>query len=202
MVRRRLRNYSLFAFLALALALWLSHAWWLPWFGRALIHDEGPAKAEIAVVLAGDDSGHRVEKAAELVRDGYVPALLVSGPAYYGIHECDAAIALAVRKGYPAAWFIPLPNETHSTREEASVILQELRRRGIHSFLLVTSDYHSARAARIYRAAIEAMGGGFQMRVVAAPDEYFRADSWWRNREAQKTVFFEWAKTLAAALGH
>jgi uncharacterized SAM-binding protein YcdF (DUF218 family) len=185
-----------------ALVAWLSNALWLPWFGRALIRDDGPAKAEIAVVLAGDDSGHRVEKGAELVRAGYVPAVLVSGPPYYGIHECELAIAFALRKGYPSAWFIPLPNETHSTREETSVILQELRRRSIHSFLLVTSDYHTARAARIYRAAIESMGGGFEMRVVAAPDEYFRASSWWRNREAQKTVFFEWSKTLATALGH
>jgi hypothetical protein len=40
------------------------------------------------------------------------------------------------------------------------------------------------------------------MRVVAAPDENFQEGSWWRNREAQKTVFFEWTKTLATALGH
>jgi uncharacterized SAM-binding protein YcdF (DUF218 family) len=200
-VRSRLRN-SLCVFLVLALAAWLSHALWLPWFGRALIRDEGPAKAEIAVVLAGDDSGHRVEKGAELVRDGYVPAVLVSGPAYYDVYECDVAIAFAVHKGYPAAWFIRFPNLTRSTREEASAILQDLRRRGIHSFLLVTSDYHTARAARLYRAAAQALGGGFEMRVVAAPDQYFRGDSWWRNREAQKTVFFEWTKTLATALGH
>lgn len=202
MVRSRLRNYILFAFLALGLAAWLSHSLWLPWFGHALIRDEGPANAEIAVVLGGDDFGHRVEKGAELVRHGYVPAVLVSGPAYYDVYECDVAIAFAVRKGYPAAWFIRFPNVTRSTREEASAILQELRHRGIHSFLLVTSDYHTARAARLYRAAAQAMGGGFEMRVVASPDEYFREASWWRNREAQKTVFFEWTKTLATALGH
>ena len=202
MVRHRLRNFSLFTFLALVLAAWLSHALWLPWFGRALIRDEGPAKAEIAVVLAGDDSGHRIEKAAELVRAGYVPELLVSGPAYYDVYECDVAIAFAVHKGYPARWFIRFPNTTLSTREEASAILQELRRRGIHSFLLVTSDYHTARAARLYRSAAQAMGGGFEMRVVAAPNEYFREDSWWRNREAQKIVFFEWTKTVATVLGH
>jgi uncharacterized SAM-binding protein YcdF (DUF218 family) len=197
--RNRLPRYSLFAFLGLAFTAWLSHALWLPWLGHALIRDEGPGKAEIAVVLAGDDSGHRVEKGAELVGAGYVPVALVSGPPYYGIHECDLAIALAVRKGYPAAWFSPFPNSAHSTREEAAAILQELRRRGIHSFLLVTSDYHSARASRIYRAA---MGGGFEMRVVAAPDAHFREGSWWRDREAQKIVLLEWTKTLATALGH
>jgi hypothetical protein len=45
------------------------------------------------------------------------------------------------------------------------------------------------------------MPGVPAMRTVAAPDQFFRPDSWWRNREAQKTVFFEWSKTVATALG-
>ena len=77
----------------------------------------------------------------------------------------------------------------------------ELRRRHVRSFLLVTSDYHTARARRIFLAAERAMGGGPAMRTVAAPDQFFRPDSWWRNREAQKTAFFEWSKTVATALG-
>jgi hypothetical protein len=39
------------------------------------------------------------------------------------------------------------------------------------------------------------------MRTVAAPDEFFRAESWWRSRQAQKTVFMEWSKTVATAIG-
>jgi uncharacterized SAM-binding protein YcdF (DUF218 family) len=184
----------------LAIAACLSFNLWLPWFGHALIRNDGPVKAEIAVVLGGDEYGLRITKAAELVRDGYVPVVLVSGPALFDIYECDVAIAFAVRKGYPASWFIPFPNTTRSTREEASSILSELARRGIHSFLLVTSDYHTARAGRIYRAAL-AKGSGPEMHVVAAPDANFREDGWWRNREGQKTVFFEWSKTVATALG-
>ena len=82
----------------------MAHALWLPWLGYLLIHDDGPAKADMAVVLAGDFYGHRIEKAAELVRAGYVPAALVSGPAgMYGNYESDLAIPYIVRKGYPAA---------------------------------------------------------------------------------------------------
>src|SRR5262249_4473838 len=105
----------------------------------------------IGVILAGDEYGYRVVKGAELVRDGYIPAVLVSGPPYYHIHESDVAIEYATSKGFPASWFIPFPNDGRSTREEAAAILPELERRGIHSFLLVTSDYHTARAGRIYR---------------------------------------------------
>ncbi|HLK62681.1 MAG TPA: YdcF family protein [Bryobacteraceae bacterium] len=199
MERSRKRLSPLLICLFLLVVVWLSHSLWLQWFGHVLIRDEGPRKADIAVVLAGDDFGHRIEKGGDLVRSGFVPAVLVSGPPYYHIHECDVAIAFAVIKGYPAEWFVPFPNSALSTREEAAAILPELERRGVHSFLLVTSDYHTARAARIYRAAMA--GKGLDMHVIAAPDEYFREDSWWRNREGEKTVFFEWSKTIATALG-
>jgi uncharacterized SAM-binding protein YcdF (DUF218 family) len=190
------------ACLLLAGAAILSRSLWLPALGYALVHDDGPAKADIAVVLAGDQLGHRIEKAAELVREGYVPAALVSGPGgFYGLHESDFAIAYAVRQGFPEQWFIALPHSALSTREEAPVILAELRRRNVRSFLLVTSDFHTARARRIFLAAERAMTGGPTIRMVAAPNQFFRPDSWWRSREGQKTVFFEWSKTVATALG-
>jgi uncharacterized SAM-binding protein YcdF (DUF218 family) len=191
-----------FAFLVIVALLYFGRVLWLPIFGHLLIHNDGPAKADIVVVLAGDFWGNRITKAAELVRAGYAPAILVSGPAgMYGVHECDLAIPFAMRKGYPAEWFIGLPNSSTSTREEARIVLEDLKRRGVHSFLLVTSDYHTGRSTRIYRAAEREMGGGPEMRVVAAPDEHFHADSWWRTRSGQKVVFTEWTKSLATALG-
>jgi hypothetical protein len=170
--------------------------------GYALVHSEEPAKSDIAVVLAGDWQGHRVEKAAQLIKAGYVPEALVSGPpGLYGVRECDLEVQLAEREGYPAQWFIPFPDPSHSTREEARYVLDELRRRNVHSFLLVTSDYHSARARRIYLATERAMGYAPPFRTVTSRDDFFRAGSWWKNREAQKTVFFEWSKTIATVMG-
>ena len=189
------------AFAMVALLLAATHAWWLRAAGYALIFSQPPAKADIAVVLAGDYTGERIETAAQLVKQGYVPAILVSGPAgFYGHAECDLAIDYIVGRGYPRAWFIPFPNPSHSTAEEAVCVLAELRRRNIHSFLLVTSNYHTARARRIYLAR-ERSGGGPPFRTIAAPGGYFRPDDWWRSREAEKIVFFEWCKTIAGATG-
>ena len=199
---RSFRLKLLAASLLLTAAAFLLRSLWLPWLGYALVHDDGPAKADIAVVLAGDYLGHRIEKGAELVREGYVPAALISGPpGFYGLHESDYAIAYAIRQGFPAQWFIALPHSALSTREEASIVLAELQRRHVRSFLLVTSDFHSARARRIFLAAARAIAGAPEMRTVAVPGEYFRPDSWWRTREGQKTAFFEWSKTVANALG-
>src|SRR5437870_5826128 len=129
----------------------LARGWWLPAFGYALIHDDGPAKADIAVVLGGDVWGRRILRGGDLVKQGYVPAVLVSGPpGFYDVNEADAAIQFATARGYPKEWFIPLRHSALSTRDETQVVLDEFRRRNTRSFLLVTSSYHSARSRRIY----------------------------------------------------
>jgi uncharacterized SAM-binding protein YcdF (DUF218 family) len=200
----RSRRFLLFfaAILLVAGIAAASRDWWLRAIGSALIHDDGPAKAEIAVVLAGDYWGNRIVKGGQMVRLGYVPAVLVSGPSgFYGHYECEPAIAYAVRQGFPADWFIPAPNNARSTQEEAWAILPELHRRNMHSVLLVTSDYHTRRALRIFRRTERKMGGGMEIRAVAAPDEEFHPDSWWRSRQGQKVAFMEWTKTLAEGLG-
>ena len=199
--RRSHKLHFALALAVLAILLFLTRALWLTAVGSALIHEDGPAPADMAVVLAGDQWGNRILKAADLVRQGYVPAVLVSGPPYYGAWESDLAIAFAVRRGNPPQWFVSFPLQALSTRDEARLILAELMRRHVHRFLLVTSDYHTGRAGRIYRDAIRSSGDPLDMRVVAAPDRFFRRDSWWKSREGQKIVFTEWSKTLATAVG-
>jgi len=186
----------------LTLALYAGRGVWLAAIGNALIHDEGAARADFAVVLAGDGTGYRLSKAAELVRQGYVPQVVVSGPpGMYGINEADAAIRWATARGYAAEWFIPLRHDALSTRDEAIVVLDMLRERKASSFLLVTSSYHTGRARRIYLAAERERGGGPAMRTVASDDRFFTAQHWWQNREGRKGVFMEWTKTLTSVFG-
>jgi uncharacterized SAM-binding protein YcdF (DUF218 family) len=198
--RRSLLSKALLVLIGLLVVAIATHSLWMRALAAALIRDEAPERAEMAVVLAGDQYGVRIGKAAELIKAGYAPAALVSGPPYFDMHECDAAIAYMVHKGYPAQWFIPFPNSSTSTNDEAQLILAELRRRGVHRFLLVTSNYHTARATRIYRSTIQSEGGGFEFRTVAAADPYFPPE-WWRSREGKKIFFIEWCKTIATELG-
>jgi uncharacterized SAM-binding protein YcdF (DUF218 family) len=189
------------ALAALALLAWLTSAWWAGGIPRLLVDDEGPRKADLAVVLAGDYSGQRILRAGELVRQGLVPAALVSGPEYYGLHECDMAIDFAVKRGCAREWFLPFPNSAESTRDEAKLVFPELERRGVRSFLLVTSDYHTARAARIFRAEGKARRSTIEVHPVAAYHRERDPGGWWRTREGRKTVVLESIKTIATALG-
>ena len=55
------------ACLLVSLIFWQQILWGL---GAMLVDSEPPQEADIAVVLAGDGSGHRIMKAADLVRQG------------------------------------------------------------------------------------------------------------------------------------
>ena len=166
--------------------------------GAYLVKADGPSRADAVLVLAGDGYGHRILTRAELAKQGYGPKVYVSGPAgMYGRHECDLAIPFAVSKGYRESYFIHAENDARSTTEEAAAISPQLRRDGVKTVLLVTSDYHTRRAGRTFRAAAPDL----RFIAVAAPDEYFRADGWWRVREARKIFLFEWEKTVATWLG-
>lgn len=150
------------------------------------------------VVLAGDFFGNRILKGAELVREGFAPKVLVSGPGEaYGLHESDLAIPFAVRHGYPESYFISFPNDARSTASEADAVLAELRRRKLHNIDLVTSDYHTRRALSIFRSKAHDL----EIHMVAAPDRDFSPDGWWKTRDGQKVFATEWMKTVATWLG-
>jgi uncharacterized SAM-binding protein YcdF (DUF218 family) len=163
--------------------------------GSYLVQAGPPVKADMVLVLAGDGRGNRILKAAQLVRDGFAPKVLVSGPdGNYALHECDLAIPFAVKAGFPESYFLHFENDARNTRDEASMAVGALRKLGVHHLLLVTSDYHTRRAARMYRAEAPDL----EISVVAAEDKYFSATQWWRNREGQKTALYEWMETVAS----
>jgi uncharacterized SAM-binding protein YcdF (DUF218 family) len=180
-----------------ALVLALTSHFWLGALGRYLVRAEPPAHADIIVVLAGDFSGNRILTAGDLVRRGFAPKALVSGPSgAYGMHESDLAIAFAARHGYPASYFVALPNDSRSTRDEAVEVVAALNQRHAHSVDIVTSDYHTRRAGNIYHAKAP----GLEIHMVASPDLYFTPDGWWKNRDGRKTFLLEWMKTVASWL--
>jgi uncharacterized SAM-binding protein YcdF (DUF218 family) len=197
-VRRWLACAFLFV-LSVSLLVFFNNSKILKAAGNYLVESSPPEKADAILVLAGDTRGSRIMRAAELVRAGYAPVALVSGPMQiYGVNEADLAIQYAVRQGVPAAYFAPVYRPALSTLEEARGFAMELRQRNIRKLLLVTSDYHSRRAASIFR---NILGPTVDIRAVPAPDRYFHADTWWQTREGQKTVFYEYAKAAAGWLG-
>jgi uncharacterized SAM-binding protein YcdF (DUF218 family) len=192
------RSAWLLGFAALIiLILFFSRSIWLRDLGRELVDTQPPQKSDMIVVLGGDWYGNRILKAAQLAKQGYAPKVLVSGGGYlYGNYEGDMAVPFAVQHGYDPHMFIKLLHPVSSTRAEAEAVIPELRRRGVKRYIIVTSDFHTARAGRLFRE----MAPDLELRVVAtnATSDW---DRWWEDRESRKTFLMEWTKTLTSRLG-
>ena len=198
---RRLRNFLLVA-AVFALVVLLSASLWLPSVGRLLVYSDAVEPADCAVVLGGDPDGYRITAAAELARTGVVPLVLVRGPqGMSGINEADAAIHFITSHGYDGKWFAAVRHKATSTRAEADILLAEMERRGMKSFLLVTSNFHTRRSRRIFLGVMARRGDQMKMTVLATGDANYRPDSWWRSREGLKTAFYEWTKTVTSVVG-
>ena len=183
---------------AIALCFYFVSPFLLTWMGAFLVRTDRPAPADAVVVLAGDFRGARVLAGADLVKQGLAPKAVISGPdEVYGMFECEPAIAFAVEHGYPQTYFVRAPNRARSTREEVAALLPYLHQMGVQRVDLVTSNFHTRRAGKIFRA----MAPNLETHVVGASDLYFQPDTWWHTREGQKTFFYEAVKTVTSWFG-
>lgn len=190
---------ALLLIFVVALALvWFLRAPILTAAARSFIENDGPQKADAIVAMGGDDYGTRILKAAQLATEGYAPVVIVSGPPALAEHESDITIHYAETKGYPASLFRSLPNDCNATREETAFIGKYLKSQGIHKILLVTSNFHTKRAAYLMRL----QNPWLWVVVVPAPDRYFIPNAWWKTRGGQKTFALEAMKRVATRLGY
>jgi uncharacterized SAM-binding protein YcdF (DUF218 family) len=162
--------------------------------GAMLVSSQAPEKADLVLVLAGDSVGRRLTEAVKLVKDGYAPKVLISGPfRIYGVQDSVLAAQYAQKLGLRSDQAIPILRDYLSTSEEAYTIVPLLRQMGVHKYLLVTSPSHTGRAGRVFRRA----GPDLQVRTVAAPDPRWCGGYWWTQRECQKTWLLEATKNVA-----
>jgi len=166
--------------------------------GQFLVADETPRKADLIVSLAGDDYGLRILTAGKLVRQGYAPYALISGVPGLLMNQADELIRYAELQGYPATYFRPFRHRSDSTKSESAALAEDLKAQGVHSILLVTSNYHTRRAREIMRREAPWL----EVHTVAAPDRFFSAGGWWKTRSGQRTFLYEWLKTFSAWLGY
>jgi uncharacterized SAM-binding protein YcdF (DUF218 family) len=182
----------------LLLCVVLFHAPLLIAYGDLLVDAQAPSKADAILVLAGDFGGDRIRMAGNLLRSGFAPYALVSGPMpIYGVNEADLAIQMMKKEGYTDVDLRPLYLKASSTREESRQIAGAMNRLKVKRLLVVTSDYHTARAGRLFR---KALGSQVDVQMVAAKDPHFPRESWWREREGLKTIFYESLKTISSAV--
>ncbi len=159
-----------------------------------LVARDEPRPADALVVLAGDEYGRRTAHAVELWRRGLVkdgPLVTTGGVLYDELSWARVMRAHAIRLGVPAERVVAL-DEGVTTAEEARAALELLAARGAKVVLLVTSPYHSGRAAALFRA--EAAPRGVEVLSCPSPDE--APEAWWEDPVAARYVAAELLKRI------
>ena len=168
----------------------------LSYLGACLVSPQTPRSSDLILVLGGNFWGQRVLTGADLGKQGYAPLVLISGVLYEGRPEGQAAIDFLVARGYPRRLFQSFLHHAPSTIGEAIALRPELIRRGVKQVLLVTSSYHSRRAAIVFRLFCP----GIQFVTISAPDFLYQPDRWWEDASSRKLFFSEWSKIFGTIL--
>jgi uncharacterized SAM-binding protein YcdF (DUF218 family) len=168
----------------------------LTWAGSFLVDSQPPRPADLILVLGGDFWGPRVVTAAELGKRGYAPIVLLSGPPYAGQPEGELAVRYLVTQGYSQELFQVFAHHARSTISEGVALRTELARRHVRSVLLVTSNFHSRRAAIVMTLFCP----GIRFISVPAPDANYHIVEWWEDESSRTLCFSEWSKIAATVL--
>lgn len=185
--RRSSKKRLVLPALALLLAVFALSA------GQLLVTDR-PEKSDVIVVLAGDSMDQRYNRGMELLRAGYAKHLFLDASSeyhYFGRKPAEYAAAFLEQDAGDMRAFVSVcPFAENSTVAEARNVGACLAPLHPQKVLLVTSDFHSARALSIFAHKLPQ----YQWSVAAARDPSVFGTSWWRRREWAKTTFEEWLK--------
>lgn len=196
-----MRRVWLFA--VLALAVWAVIAWVA---ARALIVHAELLHAEAIVVLSGSSTyRERADEAARLFHEGRAPKIILTNDGLQS--EWSSAeqrnpfyferAAQELRKaGVPADKIETLPQVVTSTYDEATLLREYAKTRGIHSLLIVTSAYHSRRALWTLRRVMK--DDGIEIGLSAPPtgEQTPRPATWWWHLNGWRVVAGEYVKLI------
>jgi uncharacterized SAM-binding protein YcdF (DUF218 family) len=160
--------------------------------GKWLVVDEA-RRSDVILVLAGE-TGRRPERALQLLEQGYGRRVVIDVPAEATIFTYSA-IELAKKyvQGLPRAAEISIcPIVGLSTKDEARDAERCMAGKPAGSVLLVTSDFHTRRALKIFRHELPARS----FSVAAAYDDTQFGARWWTHRQWAKTAVDEWLRLL------
>lgn len=176
-----------FLLLLAALILWLAaHA------GSYLVVD-APRPSDVILVLAGE-TNHRPARALQLLAQGYARHILIDAPANAKIYEfSQIELAQKYIHDLPQSASVTIcPIVGLSTKEELKDAQKCIASQGPKSVLIVTSDFHTRRALRIYEHDLPS----YKYSVAASHDDAEFGAKWWTHRQWAKTFFDEWLRLL------
>jgi uncharacterized SAM-binding protein YcdF (DUF218 family) len=164
--------------------------------GNYLIVNDKLEKADVAIVLGGE-LGERVEDAIRLYKQGYFNYLIVTGgPIAWQTTEAAIMKKQAILGGIPADKII-IEDKSLSTYKNAVDTKPIVTKYGFKKVILITSPYHTRRAAFIFRKVYRGLPIKLIVRA-AEPNQYtsFVRTKWWKDYESRQRVLEEYLRVI------
>lgn len=161
-------------------------------------YDSKPEKADVIIVLGGDD-GLRIEKGGELYNMGYAPHVLLTGidPKYYRQEKPNWREKRLHEFGIPKkAINVDIRSET--TWDEALNSVEIMTQKGWKSAIVVSDPPHMLRLHNTWKRAFKRSSKTFIL--VATAPEWWHPILWWRNETSYRFVTSEIKKNLYYAV--
>ena len=172
---------------------------------------EAPLKPALAiVVLSGARSPYRALEGARLYHSGWAPKVVLTQPRNTGFDDFESLgihvvsvqelnHEVLVRGKVPEDAIMMIGRKVENTLTELETVLDVLSPPAGSTLIIVTSNYHTRRTAKIW----DYLTGGQTEGLIrfARDDPRFDADRWWENRGSIKLLVVEYLGLLNYWLG-
>lgn len=174
--------------------LYFTHTFLLTRAAELLIKKDAMKPADVIVVLAGEQE-ERLLYGIKLFRDDWARKdriIMAGGPLVWKYTWASLMKEQAEALGIPGNKIL-LEDKSRSTEEDALYTKDILKKNGFKSIILVTSPYHSSRAALIFKNVL-----GSEFKIISAPtdESWFSVHDWWKRRRDRSIVLSEFSKYI------
>jgi uncharacterized SAM-binding protein YcdF (DUF218 family) len=154
---------------------------------------EDPLTPADAIVALSGDTGARTETAVDLWRRKLAPTIIFAGASEdpNSVASGELMKRDAIAKGVPASAILVEPS-SNTTQENARLVAELMKARGLVTAILVTSPYHQRRAATLF--AREFGQAGLTFTNHPARDPQWDPNTWWLHEPARTLTVVELAK--------
>lgn len=166
--------------------------------GHLLDVEDPLAHADTIVALSGD-TGARTVTAVDLWKRRYAPIIIFAGASEdpNSVASGELMKRAAVADGVPENAILVEP-ASNTTQENARLVADLMKARGLATAILVTSPYHQRRAANLFGQ--EFTPAKLSFTNYPARDPQWDPNTWWLHEPARTLTVIELAK-LAVEVG-
>ena len=159
-------------FFSLRLLVLLAALAWTLWVSLGAIL-EWPASEPVAadaVVVLGEDPGHRYQRGKELLQAGYAKTLVLILPLPHVLQDAGSQLPGVT---------VHIDRSAVSTWSEAQIMRRWMEVNGVRHVLVVSDPQHLLRVQYSWWSVFR--GSGLRFTLVAAPQANWSAWRWWEN---------------------